>query len=271
MRYAILGMMLTLSSTAHALKDQQQLTSLTVVAPQIPWLLDLQHPGPYNDLMDELFTEMSHVTKVSILPTRRARRQFFSGGADCLFPASQDSIYHESPDQHRDGLLVSKPVNRSYIRVFSRTSEPQYNDLEVLENAKVTVDLSLSAVDFLLPNGMELLRTKEVRQAHALLLQGRAKAALMVEYDYQLFVARNPNKEQLHFHPDFELGMVEDALMCIKSEQAIALIEHVNKRIETLMATGALSDSLIPNYARSKRRFAGRSHPYLLRSNPIPQ
>lgn len=263
---AIILLVFLLPAVAHAAQDND--TPIVVVAPQIPWLLDSKNPGPYNDLLDEFLPGFETPLEVSILPPRRARRAFFNGTATCFFPGSQDSIFHESREQHRDSLLVSMPFNSSYIRAFTLTNTPPLKTLESIGEAQLAVDLSLSAVEYLVPSSIALIRPSDMTQAHALVSQGRAAAALLVAYDYELFAARTPNAAPLHYDDTLEFGVVDDALMCKKSDGTQALIDHVNARVKALIEDDRLAQILKPDYARSKRQFAERRRPYLLRLAP---
>lgn len=258
---------LTVSVTAKA-RQETEASTIQIVGLKIPWLLDTEHPGPYNDLMDELFTGFELPLEVSILPARRARRQFFVGSVTCYYPGSLDSIAPENRAQLKGELIVSKPFNRSKLHALTPADAPPISSLEELANKTVAVDLSLAEAGALLPASAKIISANDVAQSFALVTQGRANAAMMVAYDYQLFAARTPNMIPMHFDKSLYFSTVEDRLMCKKSSDSETLIAFVDDRIESLNKSGTLAQVLVPDYVRSKRQFAERPRPYLVRFGP---
>ncbi|MBO6505170.1 MAG: hypothetical protein JJ850_10375 [Kordiimonadaceae bacterium] len=267
------GLLLTvLALLSLSLQAQDKTPALiTIVSPQIPWLLDPENPGPYNDLMDELFVGFDQPLQVSILPVRRAQREFFDGPALCFYAGNYDDVYFETTGIARDSLIISRPFNVSYIRAFTPARLDTVENIAQAAGQNAAVDLSIGAVQLILdalPKSVEPIMASNTLHAHALVSQGRAKTAIMVDYDYRLFVARHPSKAPLHFHVGLDFGTVEDAVMCKRSDQAASLIEHINSKTRSLNADGMLAKILAPDYERSRRQFAEQPHPYLVTYQP---
>lgn len=275
MKQALAGMLLLLFATPLFAQEDGTPTetpaasgaAIKIVALEIPWLLHTQTPGPYNDLMDALFEDFASPLEVSILPVRRALREFFGGSAHCYFAGNYNDAFFEIGGLRRDDVMYSEPFNRSAIRIFTPMGQPTIGSLAELSNRTVSIDAGVGAVTSVraaLPQSTATVVATSVEQSHAMLAQGRVHAAIMVHYDYRLFSAHNQAQPTLHFDDGLIFRGIEDKVMCKPDATTNSLIEHVNKRIDTLARSGQLAQTLAPDYARSRRQFAERPHPYLL-------
>lgn len=248
--------------------------TIKIVALEIPWLLHTQTPGPYNDLMDELFLGFDRPLEVSIMPVRRALREFFGGPAHCYFAGNYNETFYELGGLKRDDVVYSKPFNLSSIRIFTPVGEPAISSLKELGNRHVSIDAGVGAVASVraeLPKSTATVVATSVEQSHAMLAQGRVTAAIMVHYDYRLFSAHDQTEPKLHFNDQLVFREIEDKLMCKPDVATNGLVQHVNNRIDALARSGDLAQTLAPDYARSRRQFAKSPHPYLLLYQPSTQ
>lgn len=253
---------------------EQSKPPIKIVALEIPWLLHTETPGPYNDLMDELFAGFDQPLEVSIMPVRRALREFFGGSAHCYFSGNYNDAFFDIGGIRREDVVYSKPFNLSNIRVFTPSGEPTISALSQLSNRHVSIDAGVGAVSSVraeLPDNTNAVVATSVEQGHAMLAQGRVDAAIMVHYDYRLFMAHNETQLKLHFDDDLIFRPIEDKVMCKPDAATNGLIDHVNSRIDTMASTGALARTLAPDYARSRQQFAEQPHPYLLLYQPGTQ
>ncbi|MBO6505169.1 MAG: hypothetical protein JJ850_10380 [Kordiimonadaceae bacterium] len=271
MKPTLAGMLLLLFATPlFAQEDGTPAATrdtLKIVALEIPWLLHTKTPGPYNDLMDELLDGFNAPLEVSILPVRRALREFFAGSAHCYFAGNYNDAFLEIGGVKREDLVFTKPFNRSSIRVFTASNEPAVRTLAELDNSTISIDAAVGAVEAVknsLPKSVRTMVAENVAQSHALLSQGRVTASIMVHYDYRLFTAHDQAEPQLHYDDALVIDAIEDKLMCKSGTTPERLVEHVNTRIDALARSGQLAQTLAPDYARSRRQFAERPHPYLL-------
>ncbi len=250
-RIQLLVISMTFLGPATA-QDQQQAQGfepLNIVALQVPWLLDEKKPGPYNKLVDELLLTYGEKMNVKIVPLRRAMRHFFDGNADCFFVGDYDEAYFRDTNVSREAVIISKPFNTANIRAFTRKGEALVRSMEDLYEQRIAIDLGVGGsirVKKLFPNLTNTIDSLNAGQAHAMLIKGRVDAVLMMDYDYKLYAARHPEKEPLVSSAKFQFEQVNDALMCKKNDQTLALIEHVNARIADMEQSGMLATLLYP-------------------------
>lgn len=238
------------SATAQDQKPPQDPGSLDIVALEVPWLLHEKMPGPYNKMVDELLLTYSEEMSVRVFPFKRAIRHFFEGNADCFFVGDYDEAYFRNTNMTRQSVIISDPFNTSSVRVFTREGAPPVNSIVDLYERRIAIDLGVGGrigIQKFFPKLTSILESLNVAQAHAMLMQGRVDSIMIMDYDYKLFVARHPEKEPLTPSTDFQVGPVEDALMCKKSSRTLALIDHVNARITDLQQSGMLATLLRPD------------------------
>lgn len=234
-------------------QDQPQardLEPLNIVAMQIPWLLDEKKPGPYNKMVDELLLTYGDNVNVKILPLRRAMRHFFKGNADCFFVGDYDEAYFRGSYLSRESVTVSRPFNTASIRAFTRRGAEPVRSIEDLYDRRIAIDLGVGGsirIKKLFPNLTNTVDSLNAGQAHAMLIKGRVEAVLMMDYDYELYATRHPERERLTASTNFEFERVDDALMCKKNQRTHALINHVNARITDMKQSGMLAALLRPH------------------------
>ncbi len=224
---------------------------LQVVGLQIPWLLDQDRPGPYNQVIEDLIGSYRNDVVLHYFPLKRATRHFFNGAADCFFGGNYDDIYFKDTLLTRDNLTISEPFNIVSIRVFTRPGTKPITKPQDLLDLRLAVDQAIGGAEriqarYLQKHG-DAMTAVNVGQSYALLMQNRVDAVLMMDYDYELYAARYPEMERLSVSPYFELERVEDAMMCKKGERTSGLIEHFNKHLAEMKSTGALGDALLPD------------------------
>lgn len=225
--------------------------SLQVVGLKIPWLLDQDRPGPYNQVIDDLIGSYHNDVVLHYFPLKRATRHFFDGAADCFFGGNYDEIHFKDSTLARDDLMISEPFNVVSIRVFTRPGTKPITKPQDLLDIRLAVDQAIGGAERVrarhLQKHRDAITAVNVRQSYALLMQKRVDAVLMMDYDYELYAARYPEMARLSVSPYFELERVEDALMCKKGERTSDLIDHFNKHLAEMKSSGALGDALLPD------------------------
>jgi len=237
------------SAAVHG-QQAPNLKPLNIVALQVAWLLDEQKPGPYNKLVGELLLTYAEQMSVTILPLRRAMRHFFDGDADCFFVGDYDEPYFRSKGLSRESVIVSDPFNTASIRAFTRAGTSPVSSTNDLYGRRIAIDLGVGGSDRikkLFPDLTNTVDSLNAAQAHAMLIKGRVNTILMMDYDYQLYAARHPEKEPLVASEEFQFERVDDALMCKKNDRTLALINHVNSQIADLKQSGTLANLLRPD------------------------
>lgn len=234
---------------------------LDVVSLQIPWLLDEERRGPYNDVADALLDTFPGGARLTIHPIRRAMRHFFEGSADCFFSGNYNGIYFQAAGITREDLHISIPFNVVNIRAFTRLGAAPVTHTDQLFERRVAVDLGIGGkerVQQIFAGRLNAINSINASQAHALLTGDRVGAVLMMDYDYALYAARNPFKEPLAFSPGLSIEQVEDAVICKKGDRSKALIQHINSRLADLSRDGSLPQLLgIKTGAPTGRMLAG--------------
>ena len=239
---------------------------IEISAPHLEWLLSLEHPGPYNDLMDEFFPAFGDKVVVRISPIRRALRQFFNGPAHCFIAGHIDEVFLRTTSLTADQLIASDAFNTVAIRAYTKPGSPVVSHLSDLQAKRVVIDLGIGGDNRVLrhlPHALAVIDADNPLHAQTLLMQDRASTAIIMDYDYELSLAQNPDQSRLVHDPAFSLDKVEDAVLCKTSNDTRALIDHVNERIRAMKTTGQLAKILQPDPERSARQFANRRHPYL--------
>ena len=239
---------------------------IEISAPHLEWLLSPKHPGPYNDLMDEFFLPFGDRVAVSISPVRRALRQFFEGPADCFFAGHIDEAFLGASSLTTDQLMSSDPFNTVSIRAYTLPGKPLIRSLSDLDEGRIVIDLGIGGENRILrhlPNVRTVVDADNPLQAQNLLMQDRASAAIIMDYDYELSLAQNPEQARLAHDPAFFLDQINDGLLCKRSPETQTLIDDVNQRLTMMKMSGKLAELLQPDPERSLRQFAERPHPYL--------
>lgn len=216
---------------------------IKIVGLQVPWLLDFDKPGPYNQIADELLLNQPQQISFEILPLMRAMRHFFEGDADCFFVGDVDEAYFKQSPLANVPILVSEPFNTVAMRIFSFDREKPYSSIDQISDQRVAVDLGVGGIIRIrkvIPELAQAFDALNADQVHFMLTRRRAEAALMMDYDYALFAARNPTKPKLQYDPAVAIEPANDAIMCKKNKRTEALIAHVNARIEEMNRSGEL-------------------------------
>lgn len=234
----------TLPATAQDTSSHtHKVNTIEMVGLRVPWVLDPERPGPYNKVADALFEGYSTPVHLELQPLMRAIRHFFEGDAECFFMGDTDEAYFEGTSVGITEILVSEPFNVARIRAFTFRKPSPISTLDDLQNLRVAVDLGIGGMVRIMnvvPGMTNLVDAVNAEQVHAMLTKGRAEAALMMDYDYELYAARHPNQERLQFDPALSIQRADDGIMCKKSDKTEAFIEHVNARITELRASGEL-------------------------------
>lgn len=222
---------------------------IKIVGLRVPWLLDHEKPGPYNEVAYVLFDESPLAVHLELQPLKRAMRHFFEGDADCFLMGDTDEAYFKGTPLAHTPILVSDPFNTVNMRVFSFGADQPFSSVDQITDKRVAVDLGVGGmirIMKVIPNLTQAFDALNADQIHAMLSQGRAEAALMMDYDYQLYAARHPEQAPLQYDPDFTVQKADDAMMCKKNSHTEVLIAHVNAQIASMSKSGQLASILRP-------------------------
>ena len=222
---------------------------IKIIGLRVPWLLDYEKPGPYNKVANALFDEVPLAVHLELQPLKRAMRHFFEGDADCFFMGDTDEAYFKGTPLADTPIIVSEPFNTVNMRVFSYGTEEPFSSVDQISDKRVAVDLGVGGIVRIMqviPNLTQMVDALNADQIHAMLSQGRAEAALMMDYDYELYAARHPEQALLQYDPGFSVQKADDAMMCKKTSRTEKLIAHVNARIAGMSKSGQLVSILRP-------------------------
>jgi len=237
---------LLLTTAAHANGQ------ITVVAQEMPGLIEPGKALPYNRLLNDLLEEAPGVAGVDILPGYRGPRLWLRHEYQCIF-GGVSAPGHQRPrdtaisETDWSSLHISTPFNLLKVHAFSPDGAAPAQNLGDLKGRKIAVDQvlffdlrfhsdALKASDF--------VKVDTPREALTLLVHGRVDHVFA--YDNDVAQMQAETGTSFAYDPAFTLLELEESMMCWSGGEVAALVSHVNNRLAEMRRSGML-ESLVPH------------------------
>ncbi len=215
---------------------------LTIGGVSIEGIFEQGKPGPYSNFYEDLTASSPVPTNLVILSTKRMTRAFFGRETDCYYLANDDAIYYQQHNHQLSDFYFSRPFNRIYMRAYTRSADPVLRDWAALDGKTIAGDegLHLSSIaQRRLPFAKLILYAKNVDEAFDVVLNGRAQVVLAYSIDAAQYF-QHVGKRDFHADEKFSLITLTESFICWPSETARQFIEHADKTIAALAASGEL-------------------------------
>jgi ABC-type amino acid transport substrate-binding protein len=250
---AIGALAIALTVTAFARVEAVDGKSISIVAQEMPGLIEPGATLPYNRLLDALLSGSPVPTGVTIMPGYRGPNEWVRGNYQCIF-GGISAPGHKLPPNDGDisapdweTLRISNPFNLLKVHAFSPPDQPTLRSFADLDGKTIAVDQVLY-FDLQLHTGAlqgaSLARVQTATAALDLLSAGRVDAAFAYDNDVALYSGLTGKKAFPHDRA-FTLLELEESMMCWPGPHVDTLIKHVNTQLETLAQNGQLK-AMVP-------------------------
>lgn len=250
LRGAFLLYLLCFGANTRATEPEQRnrTGAITVAGTSVNGLLSAEQPGPYNLVFEKLRDGFEGQVDLNILPLLRAQRTFYGKAADCMFVGTKLETVHRGYGADPDNILLSDPVKKTKIRIYSAPGTQTVGSLLPLIDARVAADMSAGSnkkfVEAYLPPSTDVVLTNTPVQAFALLDLGRVDYVMAFDLDVNILRAGNEQYAKYIYQDDYAIVSNEDVVQCHKGPDTARFIRHINNRILRLSHTGELQDLL---------------------------
>ncbi|WP_196160342.1 hypothetical protein [Reinekea sp. G2M2-21] len=216
-----------------------------VLGLELEYRLRIDNSAHYNHLWQRL-ESMGLSRSLSVVPLKRAFRDFSKEKDSCIFPTSITALTTSFPEYSTDELIASTPVDYVSLKVFTRPDEEVVSDLRQLNGKRVAIWNGLDPDIFLNGLDVEVESTVDEGVRLKMLYSGRVDAILgfvpdtLIASDF-LGIER-PNAEgAFTYFAGNGISMV-----CFDSESNRAFVAQFNQLINLLREKGELRRVLGP-------------------------
>ena len=217
-----------------------------IYAYQLEYRLNKNSNEQYVALLDEI-SRNGVSFKKSILPIKRANKNFQKDKTSCIFPTTLSVKKTFHPDLKEIKLIQSDPIDKISMRVFTRPDEEKISSMEELKkrNIKAIAYWQGLNIEKIVPQKDTLLEptpNEEVRLK--MLYSNRADAIIGFMPDVYLAADKLQLPKPL-FNENFAILLNQEAsLVCHDTEKNIELIKNFNQHIKNMKENGKLSSIL---------------------------
>lgn len=246
-----LAMVLSFAAATALHAQASDRASVSVVAQEMPGLIEEGKNLPYNLLLDHLISDSNEPVSTSLFPGYRGPKAWLKREHDCIF-GGISAAGHKRPrgtvisEQGWNSLVISKPFNLLKVHAFSRSGTAPVSNLKDLKGKTIAVDqvlffdLQFHTDTF---EGIDLAKVNTAADSLNLLLEGRVNYVLAYGNDVALFQKENPSSAFSH-DPDFTLLELEESMMCWPGPGVETFIAGIDKRLKKLVAQKRLQKYL---------------------------
>lgn len=246
-----LAMVLSFAAATALHAQASDRASVSVVAQEMPGLIEEGKNLPYNLLLDHLISDSSEPVSTSLFPGYRGPKAWLKREHDCIF-GGISAAGHKRPrgtaisEQDWNSLVISKPFNLLKVHAFSRSDTAPAASLKDLKGKTIAVDqvlffdLRLHTDVF---EGADPVKVNTATDSLNLLLEGRVSHAYAYDNDVALFQEKN-RSARFSYDPDFTLLELEESMMCWPAPGVEAFIASIDKRLKKLVAQKRLQKYL---------------------------
>lgn len=207
--------------------------------------------GPYHEAFSLLTDSFDGKLELMMAPQKRAENQFGQGNGDCLFVGTAVPGYYERFGLADDQVLVSDAIFTFRMKLYGPLGKAPIEDMASLKGKTIAVDVGVGNVDFVAErmghSRALVLPTQTLAQGFQLLDVGRVAALVAVDLDVRFLQSRQAG--YMGYPVSSTLNVMEsmDVLVCRRSAETEAFVDHVNRAAQTLHASHTL-DALLNRY-----------------------
>lgn len=207
---------------------------------------DRSGEGLYYEYISALQELVDVAFDFSALPYKRARNQFMTRQADCIYPSFASLFIRSGLIEDPDSIIMSRPLLNKKVFVFSRPGRPAIRSLDDLSGHKVAHTMG-SAFPDLYPNIKAVyLPIADDRQKARILLGGRVDFMIGTMPDTGT-VFKSLNVELPPYGPIGGIEQYSTGIVCYRTDDTENFMSKLNDTASDFIASGRLYDLLIRN------------------------
>lgn len=240
-----LGALLTLITADITLPAHSSEAQIEVAGAILPNVFEPGGNGPYNVIYQQVTTGVPVTPNLTLMPTKRAQRSFYTKESDCLFVATAlERIYRDRGLDMAD-IILSTPVYNHPMRVYSRPNTTVVRDANHMSGERIAVDAaavsSEGAKTLTIPEDAVIIPASTTEQAFSLLATGRVDHLVAFQFDVEALGQRLPRIREYPHDPGFFLIRNPEVFACHRTPATEAFIAHINKVLDDMRADQTLA------------------------------
>ncbi len=208
---------------------------LKMTGTSVPNIFDAQKPGPYNELMDQIFAAYPYKVDIDMMPMRRAQAVFKKEQVDCAFIGNDSPTFHERLGFDTKRLIFSKPFYTNKIKVYTNIDDPVISEDGALLGSVAAADLGTMQGHLVRQNApadMEILTVETMERAFELLERGRVSSVVAFSLDAEVYFERAGTKHMFHASSEYNITTTNEAIVCWDNERSREFLSYANKILE---------------------------------------
>lgn len=238
-------LLISLTTTSAAMPAHNDVTQLHISGAVLPNVFEPGGDGPYNVIYRRVAKDMQSKPHLTLMPTKRAQRIFYTQETDCLFVATGLEWIYQDRGFDMSDIVLSKPVYNHPMRVYSGRDMPLVNSPAHMSGQRIAVDAaaisSEGAKSLMVPDDAIIVPASTTEQAFSLLVSGRVDYVVAFAFDVEALAQRLPRVRDFPFAPDFALIRNPEVFACHRTPATEAFIAHVDDVLEEMRADQTLT------------------------------
>lgn len=254
----LLGVFLSLFLGLFQPTLAKELDSVVVIGTEIAGLLEDGQSGPYNEIYDMLTTGYTRPVAFNVAPIKRAIRLFAAGRANCLYVGSDDPTFYARLGLSMDEVIISTGIYGIRIRIYSAKGSAPIESNPEVRNKVIAMDVGVGSVEHVAhmmghPQ-KQALTAQTLAQGFQMLDKGRVAGLVAIDTDVKYLQLKDPRYKGYSVSRTFSVQKGDDVLVCRRSSGTETFMAHVNTRIDTLKASGAIQRVLSNSFLGQEGR-----------------
>lgn len=250
-QFAMLQKTFTIILTAILLFPHFSSHSEEVIGLELQYRLRKDNTAHYNKMWEKL-VDMGLSRDISVLPLKRAFRDYSADGNSCLFPTSMQSLKASFPQFANADLIETKSVDYVTLTILTLPDQPKITETAQLDGKRIAMWNGLDPKLFFADVNVHVETTND--DATQLKMLNNKRVDAVVGFIPDIFLAADsiqspyPKYEgNLRFFDRNQVSMV-----CFNKPENKAFITEFNQLITQLKDSGELQKILGPHAVVSK-------------------